>query len=495
MGRLAVILGSSALGPGGRADRGGGGRARGGDRAAPRRRAGYVLPHQIDHAANLRALVEQGCDRVLAISSVGSLKPSCRSAPLVCPDDFIALGVGPTIFDGRARPQRAGLRPAWRAEVVEAWAAGGRAARDGGVYWQTMRAALRDPGRDPADRPPRRRGRDDDRLRVRRSPRELELPYAALCVVDNVANGLGEAELELVELEATASATPRSCTTGWRRCCRGWGRSAGDRAVPFARNASERNHAMAVDGDERLARRREGGRALRGGLIAAIGPEVAARPGEETIDAGGALLVPPLLNGHTHAAMTLFRGTGGDLPLMPWLEERIWPVEAKLEDEDVYWGARLACAEMIRTGTARFWDMYWQAGATARAVADAGLRATVGGAAVRLRGRRHRAGPRSATVLRASTAGRFEPATASTPRSPRTRSTPSASDRCAGSPSSPPSAASPIQIHLSETSEEVEDCIAAPRRCDRPPTSTASGCSASARRSPTASGSTGPSWS
>jgi 5-methylthioadenosine/S-adenosylhomocysteine deaminase len=76
--------------------------------------------------------------------------------------------------------------------------------------------------------------------------------------------------------------------------------------------------------------------------------------------------------------MTLFRGSGGDLPLMPWLEERIWPVEARLEPEDVYWGARLACLEMVRSGTTRFWDMYWHPEATARAVADAGMRATIG---------------------------------------------------------------------------------------------------------------------
>jgi 5-methylthioadenosine/S-adenosylhomocysteine deaminase len=114
------------------------------------------------------------------------------------------------------------------------------------------------------------------------------------------------------------------------------------------------------------------------GLIAAIGPEVVARLGDERIDADGSPLVAPLLNGHTHAAMTLFRGSGGDLPLMPWLEEKIWPVEAKLDEEDVYWGARLACAEMIRTGTTRFWDMYWHPEATARAVADAGIKATIG---------------------------------------------------------------------------------------------------------------------
>jgi 5-methylthioadenosine/S-adenosylhomocysteine deaminase len=115
------------------------------------------------------------------------------------------------------------------------------------------------------------------------------------------------------------------------------------------------------------------------GKIASLGPGVVPKPGDETIEAAGAPLVAALVNGHTHAAMTLFRGYGGDLPLMRWLREVVWPIEAKLEAEDVYWGARLACLEMIRTGTARFWDMYWHPTATARAVADTGLRATIGG--------------------------------------------------------------------------------------------------------------------
>jgi 5-methylthioadenosine/S-adenosylhomocysteine deaminase len=117
----------------------------------------------------------------------------------------------------------------------------------------------------------------------------------------------------------------------------------------------------------------------RDGRIAALGVDVEPEPGDETFDAAGMPLVPPLINGHTHAAMTLFRGYGGDLPLMRWLQEVVWPVEAKLEAEDVYWGVRLACAEMIRAGTTRFWDMYWQPLATARAVQDAGMRATIGG--------------------------------------------------------------------------------------------------------------------
>jgi 5-methylthioadenosine/S-adenosylhomocysteine deaminase len=115
------------------------------------------------------------------------------------------------------------------------------------------------------------------------------------------------------------------------------------------------------------------------GAIVALGPGVEPEPGDETIDAGGAHLVPPLVNAHTHAAMTLFRGYGGDLPLMRWLQEAIWPIEGKLKAEDVYWGARLACLEMIRNGTSHFWDMYWHPGETARAVEDTGMRATIGG--------------------------------------------------------------------------------------------------------------------
>ena len=116
-----------------------------------------------------------------------------------------------------------------------------------------------------------------------------------------------------------------------------------------------------------------------GGKIVALGSGIEPEPDDETIDAAGAPLVAPLLNGHTHAAMTLFRGYGGDLPLMRWLREAIWPVEARLEPEDVYWGARLACLEMTRNGVAGFWDMYWHPEATARAVEDSGMRATIGG--------------------------------------------------------------------------------------------------------------------
>jgi 5-methylthioadenosine/S-adenosylhomocysteine deaminase len=193
------------------------------------------------------------------------------------------------------------------------------------------------------------------------------------------------------------------------------------------------------------------------GRIAAIGPEVVANPGDEAIEVCGAPLVAPLLNGHTHAAMTLFRGSGGDLPLMPWLEEKIWPVETKLDADDVYWGARLACAEMIRTGTTRFWDMYWHPEATARAVADAGLNATIGAPLFDhdgdAEGMRERA-LRSLDHL-AGLGPAIVPALA--PHSIYTVS--EASLRWIAELSAERQV--PIQIHLAETEGEVANCVAA----------------------------------
>jgi 5-methylthioadenosine/S-adenosylhomocysteine deaminase len=114
------------------------------------------------------------------------------------------------------------------------------------------------------------------------------------------------------------------------------------------------------------------------GVIVEIGAGVVPQRGDDVLDGTECALLPGLVNGHTHAAMTLFRGYGSDLPLVEWLERWIWPKEAELTDDDVYWGTRLACLEMIRSGTVRFWDMYWRPTAVARAVEDAGLRATVG---------------------------------------------------------------------------------------------------------------------
>jgi len=93
------------------------------------------------------------------------------------------------------------------------------------------------------------------------------------------------------------------------------------------------------------------------------------------IDGMDKVALPGLINTHTHAAMTLLRGYADDYPLQQWLEEKIWPVEKKLTEEDVYWGVKLACLEMIKTGTTTFSDMYWFEKSAADAVREMGLRA------------------------------------------------------------------------------------------------------------------------
>lgn len=95
------------------------------------------------------------------------------------------------------------------------------------------------------------------------------------------------------------------------------------------------------------------------------------------IDAQGQVILPSLINGHTHAAMTLLRGYADDLELHTWLERYIWPLERKLTAEDIYLGAKLACLEMIKSGTTFFNDMYWHFKSTAQAVAEMGLRAAL----------------------------------------------------------------------------------------------------------------------
>jgi 5'-methylthioadenosine phosphorylase len=168
--------------------------------------AAYVLPHRIDHVANLRALAEAGCERVLGIGSVGGLRAELGPGTLVCPDDFIAIDGTPiSALDGPAAHRVPGFDREWRAEVVAAFAGAGAKLGDGGVYWQAAG--------------PRLETRAEIRLIAGHADvigmtiasecvvaGELGLRYAAICMVDNLANGVGERELTLDEIEANRAA-------------------------------------------------------------------------------------------------------------------------------------------------------------------------------------------------------------------------------------------------------------------------------------------------
>ena len=131
------------------------------------------------------------------------------------------------------------------------------------------------------------------------------------------------------------------------------------------------------------AQRREfnpGYLAINGSKILAAGPmaEAAAWTATRTLDARGGIVLPGLINTHTHAAMTCFRGMADDLPLMDWLQDHIFPAEARLDHAQVKTGTLLACAEMILSGTTCFCDMYLFEDAVAEAAHQAGMRAVVG---------------------------------------------------------------------------------------------------------------------
>src|SRR3972149_6070167 len=112
---------------------------------------------------------------------------------------------------------------------------------------------------------------------------------------------------------------------------------------------------------------------IRDGVIEEVGRTDSSSADVE-IDAKGKIALPGLINTHTHLSMTLFRGLADDMQLQDWLRKKIWPLEAKLTDEDCYLGAMLGCAEMIMSGTTSFLDMYFHMQGVAKAVAESGLR-------------------------------------------------------------------------------------------------------------------------
>ena len=118
---------------------------------------------------------------------------------------------------------------------------------------------------------------------------------------------------------------------------------------------------------------------IRGDSISEIGTgNPALSKAEKIIDARGGLILPGLVNCHTHAAMSLFRGLADDLPLMEWLNNYIFPAESKMDGEFVYTGTMLALAEMIMSGTTTFCDMYLFEEEVAKAARKAGVRSLVG---------------------------------------------------------------------------------------------------------------------
>jgi 5-methylthioadenosine/S-adenosylhomocysteine deaminase len=127
------------------------------------------------------------------------------------------------------------------------------------------------------------------------------------------------------------------------------------------------------------------------GRIGYVGPAADAPPTEATTRVLPGILLPGLVNAHAHSPMTLLRGMGGDLPLLRWLHEVIWPAEARLRPSDVYAGMLLGCVEMLRAGVTTSVEMYFHGEQVADAVLTAGSRVVVGGPLIDLPGQDWRA--------------------------------------------------------------------------------------------------------
>lgn len=137
------------------------------------------------------------------------------------------------------------------------------------------------------------------------------------------------------------------------------------------------NHGtiITMDGD---AVYRDGCVVVENGVITYVGDEI-EKPADAdgVIDAKGGIVMPGLINAHTHSPMTLLRGCANDLSLSEWLNDHIFPLEDKLDDEAVYYGTLLACAEMIKSGTTTFADMYFMSENSVKAILESGMKANV----------------------------------------------------------------------------------------------------------------------
>src|SRR5215467_16176117 len=139
---------------------------------------------------------------------------------------------------------------------------------------------------------------------------------------------------------------------------------------------------IVVTMDQRRSILSDGALAICGDSIAALGPRpeiVDAYRATTTLDATGCLVIPGLIDAHTHIPMTLFRGLADDLPLHTWLEQHVWPAERRfIHPDTVTWGSRLGVAELVRSGVTTLCDMYFFEDHVAAVVAELGVRGVLG---------------------------------------------------------------------------------------------------------------------
>lgn len=177
--------------------------------------------------------------------------------------------------------------------------------------------------------------------------------------------------------------------------------------------------------------------------------------GIRVVDGRGLIVMPGLVNTHGHVAMTLLRGYADDLPLMRWLEEKIWPVEDRLTGEDVYWGTMLGIVEMLKSGTTTCTDMYFFMERAAGAVEESGIRAVLSRGLVGINENSYRALKETRELIdrwNGGSGGRISVILG--PHAPYTCPPPFLKKVMDLSEET----GLPMQIHVAETRGEVENC-------------------------------------
>ncbi|HET9121587.1 MAG TPA: MTAP family purine nucleoside phosphorylase [Solirubrobacterales bacterium] len=176
--------------------------------ALPRHGFDRAIPAPlVDHRANIRALCELGCGRVLALGSAGSLRPELEVGSFLCPDDFYAPETAPSFYDDPRGHSVPGFDPGWREAIIAAWPEGGESELiDGGVYAQTIGPRFETAAE------VRALARVADVVGMTLAAetilaREASVAHAAICSVDNLANGISEEPLTVEEYQRGRDAT------------------------------------------------------------------------------------------------------------------------------------------------------------------------------------------------------------------------------------------------------------------------------------------------
>ena len=176
---------------------------------------------------------------------------------------------------------------------------------------------------------------------------------------------------------------------------------------------------------------------------------------DRVIDGSNLIVMPGFVNTHGHAAMSLFRSYADDMPLKEWLEKKIWPIETLLESDDIYWGTMLSIAEMIKGGTTTFTDMYFFMDRVAEAAAETGIRSVLSRGLIGLNGGEQGLVETESFIKNWHGAENGRITVMLGPHAPYT-CPPEYLKKVMGLAEK---TKCPIQIHLSETKGEVEDCL------------------------------------